>query len=201
MMVDILNSECKDCGRKFGSEESLQQHIKDKHSSYSSRSSSVNRNKKDAQKKYSNVLIYVLILLIVFGGGYGLVKLVSKPVLGAPVGVHWHAYYEVFICGERQAPFPPSPGNTHSHGDGKIHIHPSLPQEALENANVGAFFRNIGGEFDSQHITMPDGRAFKNGDLCGGKTSEVKLIVNGRQNDKFESYTPRDGDVVKVEFG
>lgn len=60
------------------------------------------------------------------------------------VGDHWHASYEVVLCGRPEPQLAYSPGNIHTHGDGVIHIHPATPEEAGSNAHLGRFFASAG---------------------------------------------------------
>jgi hypothetical protein len=117
------------------------------------------------------------------------------------VGDHWHAAYRVVLCGETLPPFPPGPGNVHTHGDGVIHIHPAVSSEAGRNANLVRFFGSAGVDFAADRIVLPDGRAFRNGDRCpDGTPGRIRLLVNGRPLDEIERYVPKDGDEVVVEF-
>ena len=117
------------------------------------------------------------------------------------VGDHWHADYEVIICGNKMPILPYTQGNIHTHGDGKIHIHPQYPYEAGENANLGRFFRSASVTFTDSTIQYPGNRAYTNGDLCSnGKPGKLKLFVNGKEDDKLDKYVPEDLDRIRVEF-
>lgn len=52
----------------------------------------------------------------------------ARSATGAPrSGDHWHATYEITICGQRQPNIPTFSGGVHTHGSGTIHMHPQLP--------------------------------------------------------------------------
>ncbi|MGH7792414.1 MAG: hypothetical protein ACREOB_08890, partial [Thermodesulfobacteriota bacterium] len=87
---------------------------------------------------------YLVILAIIRALGYLLVKM-SQAKKFPKVGDHWHAEYEVIICGMKMPILPYTQGNIHTHGDGRIHIHPEYSYEAGKNANLGRFFSNAGG--------------------------------------------------------
>ena len=118
------------------------------------------------------------------------------------VNEHWHALYDLVLCGERIPKYPASPNlGVHTHGDGIIHSHPGQPDQAGKNANLKRFFTSLGAELRQGFLRLPDGRQLKDGDACpDGKTGTVKLIVNGLENPDFEAYVPQEGDLVKVEF-
>lgn len=130
-----------------------------------------------------------------------LVAAASQPPV-ARVGDHWHASYLIVICGKPVMPFPYTPGNVHTHGDGFIHVHPAAAAEAGRNATLARFFDSAGAEFSKDHITLTRGVTVRNGDRCAdGSVGQVRLIINGRPSRVNERYTPTDGDTVLLEFG
>ncbi len=139
--------------------------------------------------------------LVAVGGGYWLWAQ-GGPHRLPKVGDHWHAAYEVVICGRQQPPLAYSPGNIHTHGDGLIHIHPTTPEEAGRNANLGRFFANSGITVAAGRIRYPDGRAYRDGDPCpDGTRGRLRLLVNGEANASMDRYVPQDGDKLRIEFG
>ena len=115
---------------------------------------------------------------------------------------HWHARYQVIICGVPRPQFPFTRRGIHTHGDGVIHIHPENRSEMGRNANLRRFFESAGAVFARDRIELPDGTRYRNGDRCpDGSTGMLWLLVNGRPSDAYERYVPRDGDTVVVEFG
>lgn len=135
------------------------------------------------------------------GGGYWLWAQGGGPRL-PKMGDHWHAPYEVVLCGKEQPRLAYSPGNIHTHGDGVIHVHPHVAEEGGMNANLGRFFANSKVTFTEGLIRYPDGRTSRDGDPCpDGRTGRLRLLVNGTRNAAMERYVPRDGDRIRVEFG
>ncbi|MEK6853018.1 MAG: hypothetical protein AABX59_04010 [Nanoarchaeota archaeon] len=184
--------ECQFCHNKFSSEDGLKHHQAAKHPQ---------SEEKVKEKKKSNVVKVIIVILILSGAVFGLYRLIGSAQGDLPaVGAHWHAQYEIDICGEKVSQFPYSQGDVHTHGDGIIHIHPQSESTAKENANLGRFMLGTGGAFNSTYLKLPDGREFKNGDLCGTNPAQVRLFVTNRPNMEFEKYVPKDGQVIRIEF-
>lgn len=140
---------------------------------------------------------------------FGAVVVVGVAVVGYAIrsrppyprsGAHWHAPFSVEVCGRALA-FPPSPGNTHTHGDGVIHVHPESDEEG-RRATLATFFQSIGVTLTSDSLTLPDGKRFRNGDRCGGQPGRLRVWVNDREMsvEEFLRYYPQNGDRVRVRF-
>lgn len=131
-----------------------------------------------------------------------LIVLSALPTTGAQVGNHWHARYTIVLCGQPLPALGPTPGGVHSHGDGYIHIHPESAAEAGKNATLGRFFQSAGIEFTPSSIVFPDGRAYRNGDVCPGQTQPgtLRVTVNGKVVDDPVNYILQDGDGIEVRF-
>lgn len=121
--------------------------------------------------------------------------------LNFPLGnIHWHAIPTIEICGE-QKPIPTPIGNTHlgspllhTHEDAKIHIEGTVSNPS--QITLGGFMSNIGLKFNEKQLLDK-----KNGDACAnGQQGKVTLIVNGTENDQFENYVVKDGDLIKMVF-
>lgn len=138
--------------------------------------------------------------LAVAGGAYWLWAQSGRRL--PRVGDHWHAGYEVVLCGKPEPQLAYSPGNIHTHGDGAIHVHPEVRDEGGTNANLSRFFANSKITFSNGALRYPDGRTYRDGDACpDGKPGRLRLLVNGTVNTAMERYVPRDGDRIRVEFG
>lgn len=147
-------------------------------------------------------LPYIGAGLVAMAAIIALVAFLNRSAAGPPrVGDHWHAVYQISICGELQPDLPASPGGVHTHGDGLIHIHPQVAGETGKNANLKRFFGSTGTILTHTSIRLPDGREYKNGDSCpDGQPGTLRLLVNGVENDQFEDYVPQSGDLIRVEF-
>ncbi|MBI4214610.1 hypothetical protein HY546_01315 [archaeon] len=132
---------------------------------------------------------------------------------GGPV--HWHADFEVMVCGEPVDIVDPSglsnlvgSATVHEHGDNRIHIEGVL--ERREQASVGWFFEKIGGHFEEGHLIVPTMHGVvekRDGNLCpNGRAGKLKLFVNGEANGQLGDYVIAPfsnvppGDLLKIVF-
>lgn len=124
---------------------------------------------------------------------------------GARTGDHWHASLSVNVCG---IPFtvPAFPAGIHSHGDGQIHIHPSLGEDAGQNATLGRFLEV---SYDAGalavligRIQLPGEPVYRDGDACpDGNPGKLEVSINGESNPDFLNYLLQDGDRIIIKFG
>ena len=66
----------------------------------------------------------------------------QHPLIGQD---HWHAAYEIIVCGVRQPNAPTWEGGIHTHGDGIIHIDPFTANEEGLGARLTQWFDDGGG--------------------------------------------------------
>lgn len=188
---------CSECGKEFAEEAALKQHLQAKHAGAAPKAPAGEGFKLPPLK-------LILAVVVVAGLALGVAWLASLPKAERLPGYqdHWHAGFEVKICGERQPDFAYSPGGVHTHGDGKIHVHPHAPDELGALANLRKYFQSVNLEVAAGSVKFPDGRSFKDGAACpDGKPGSLKVFVNGQQKVEFLSYVVQDGDFVRVEFG
>jgi hypothetical protein len=116
------------------------------------------------------------------------------------VGDDWYASYAVNICGREVEPFPEFDGGVHTHGDGLIHVHPTVPSEEGEGASLVEFFANAGGVLSEQELQLPGGFPWRDGSVCAsGRPGRLVVVVNeGPLRDDLETYVPQDGDRILV---
>lgn len=162
-------------------------------------------------KQQNGSVVLVLVLVFVGIGVYAFGQYLTAkgygqrpdPLLLLPTqNDHWHADLAVTICGEKQAVVPEGPGEVHSHGDGRIHIHPHTPAAAGAAANLGLFFRTHGGSLSTDALQYPGSdRTWRNGDVCpDGSAGTWTFTVNGNARDDFHRYVAQDGDRVELRF-
>lgn len=115
---------------------------------------------------------------------------------------HWHAIYEVDICGEEQAPIATFTGGIHTHGDGYIHIHPFTEEEEGYGARLVKFFEYAGGDLTNETLLMPgEIRTWRTGLTCpDGRLAFLQVIVNGTPLTDIEQYIPQDNDHILISF-
>jgi hypothetical protein len=118
------------------------------------------------------------------------------------VGKHWHAVYQVLICGERQPNFPTWESGVHTHGDGIIHIHPFQTFEEGDGSRLVKFFEYGNGLLTQTEMRMPGSKeTFRNGDECpDGRPGVLGVTVNGVPLDGWMQYIPADGDQIVITF-
>ncbi len=95
--------------------------------------------------------------------------------------VHWHADFEIWICGEKVVlPDPTGLANRvgteeiHHHGDYRIHLEGVMKER--DDATLGNFFDAIDVPFSNEKIMN-----MNNGYYCpDGKKGSVKMFVNGK---------------------
>jgi hypothetical protein len=147
---------------------------------------------------------YSAITLVVALGVYGIYisredlsqAAADPPAIGKD---HWHAAYGINICGKWHAGLTDAHGDRvgiHSHGDGLIHIHPTSSTSAGKNARLGVFMTEEGVTLTKTSIDLPDAKKLSNGDKCGSKPGELKVVQ--WQTPADETAEPVTGDPNKL---
>lgn len=184
---------CPVCERAFSRPEDLWQHQQAKGHQGASRASRDARSRKGTAWKAAGVLIAV--------AAVGVALLRDRPSLPS-VGSHWHADYAIEICGRTLRRQPPSPGDVHTHGDGRIHVHPASRITAGRAANLAAFFYSLGGRLSDSLLELPGAGMHRNGELCrAGLPGSVRVYVNAQEIRRPARYVPQDGDDILITFG
>jgi hypothetical protein len=145
---------------------------------------------------------------------------------GPTTGVHLHAPYAIYIGGQLQPPIPEvlTPMGVHTHGDGVIHIHPTVPANA-GNARIGNFFGDIGGKLTVTELRIPGAaETYRAGDPIEGRPATLRVlradsgihplgadfsaanaVCNAKPESEFEEVTPsyvvEDGYCIRIIFG
>lgn len=173
------------------------------------------KNKFNEREK--KAIFFVIALLVVAVTGYLVIGSLIVNIISESKGpVHWHADYEIWICGKEVSIVKPKPplnrigtDMLHDHGDNRIHVEGIVIKKDL--VSLGAFFRAIGGKLTEDEIVVPteEGKIHKmNGDLCNGKEGKLYIFVNGKLLPSHEhaSYviSPYErvppGDMIKIVF-
>ena len=182
-------TECKYCGKKFGSEAAMQQHIKHKHED-------VQKEKfpKTGARKIKKIGIYLVAFLILAGIIYGLSVLSSQPKIGSAGSAHLHADIKVYVNGNQidfsQPMYQLQSNLVHFEGgDGDvIHVHAT-------GMTIGYALKTLGINFSPNCISVG------NNNFCNGGTKTLKFYVNGRPNIVFGNYEIRNLDKILVSYG
>ncbi len=142
------------------------------------------------------------VIIVVFG--ILVLLFLTRSATGAPrSGDHWHAPYEISICGQLQPNVPRFGGGVHTHGDGVLHIHPQLPSEEGSGARLVRWFEYGGGRLTQDEMRIAgQSETVRNGDLCDdGSEGVLQVFVNGQSMDSWSRYIPQDGDSIRIVFG
>lgn len=155
-----------------------------------------------------HVIGFLVVAALVGAGVYGIryLKATTPEALYTAAPVHWHAKFEVELCGQKQDFSSYGAGSSHAgspllhtHGDEIVHIEGQVIEK--EDIALGKFFDNINVPFDQDRIMDK-----KNGDECSaGKPGQVKMLVNDKPNNEFRNYIPfatekAEEDRIKIIF-
>lgn len=187
---------CEKCNKKFSTEEALQMHTRAKHTEIKKESKSIS-----PKKKIRNWTITIIILAsIVFGISY---LKPENPEGGdllsinlrdhTNLALHFHPFLEIEVDGENQlVPANIGVSNTgmkiaHTHNnDGEIHVETPTRVDVF----LYHFFQIWGKEFNSECIF----------DHCVDETHELKVFVNGVEDNRYENILLKDGDKIKIVY-
>jgi hypothetical protein len=149
---------------------------------------------REAKKSYFWTSIVIIILIAFAGGIWWLYT--HKPEVYTAGSIHWHAFLDINICGEKRdvrggemtgtmaesAMY--GPHLLHHHNDNTIHIEGQVIKK--EDIQLGKFFDGIDIPFDKDKIMDK-----KNGDLCpDGRPGVLKMYVNDQPRTDFREYVP-----------
>ena len=129
--------------------------------------------------------------------------------------VHWHADYEVWVCGEEVTDWATSgvwydnkvgDPELHTHEDYRMHVEGTLTK--LSEASLHSFFEVSGGQYDDSRVIMPltgnRTRNVPNGDACpNGKPGQWTLYVESgpKLNERSIRIEPLGPDYVIAHEG
>ena len=124
---------------------------------------------------------FPIIIIAVLVAGLGLIfyAATERRAVAEPLTTdHWHAAYNIDICGTVQPADNDFNGQDltgiHTHGDKVVHIHPFLDSAAGQNADLGRFFDTINLEVNDDSIVLPDGTTYQEGEnTCEDEDARV----------------------------
>lgn len=167
-------------------------------------------------EKQKTVFFALIAITAILVTGYMVLLTVQKNTESETGGpVHWHADFEIWICGEKiELEEPTGLDNKmginilHHHNDNRIHIEGTPKKKS--DVKLGNFFAVIGGEFNENTIAVVQKDLTlirrENGNLCNGVPGTVQLYVNGEKNFEFGEHViaaysnvPR-GDFLQIVF-
>ncbi|AJF59948.1 MAG: hypothetical protein J4224_03055 [Candidatus Diapherotrites archaeon] len=170
--------------------------------------------KQDGTKK---IIFAFIVAFIGIPSAYLAFSTVYENIVSETGGpVHWHADYEILVCGE-PLELLESEGienkvgsaEVHGHNDYRIHIEGTLLSE--REASLGNFFRQIGGEMTETSLTVPlkdktIGHWDNDMECPDGKQGKWKMVVNGTETEFNPEYviapysTVPPGDYIEMVF-
>jgi hypothetical protein len=123
--------------------------------------------------------------------------------IGPVIGDHWHATYEIWVCGQRLPHLRLWEGGVHTHDDGFIHSHPIHSSEQGMGASLESWFEYGDGKLTRNSLKIPGtNTTLTNGDLCpDGSSGKVRVSVNGENRDRWSRYIPQHEDHIVIVFG
>jgi hypothetical protein len=63
-------------------------------------------------------------------------------------------------------------------------------------ASLGPFFESLNMSFSQNCLTLNNGSSY-----CSNFNNQIVFLVNGKPNDQFEHYVPKDGDRILISYG
>jgi hypothetical protein len=171
--------------------------------------------KKNMSESGKNVVFWTLSVLVMGSTVFFAGTIVTENLQSQTGGpVHWHADYQVHVCGERVDLIDPKGFSNkvgtplfHEHDDDRIHVEGTVMD--IPDVNLGNYFKVIGGKLANGTLTYPteNGTVTKEpGDTCNGEPASLQVYVNGDRIDNYEDYLyypdpyVPPGDCIIIEF-
>ena len=177
---------CKFCGKKFASENALNQHTQAKH-----------KMKKVKRKmNLKNFIFYLIFFSIAFLLAYSIYFVVTSPLKIGPLGSqHICADFALFINGEQYF-FNDS---YFLDRNPYINIQPpyySVLQMHATNVPLEIFFVSIGWKIDDKCLILHTGEKY-----CNNETHTLKFYVNGERVENISTYIFKNLDKILISYG
>lgn len=147
------------------------------------------------------IISIALITLIILVGGIFVLegfKKQNQEDIVVKDGIHWHPRVLIFIKGEKQElesdigrKGEELPIHTHDedYKEGVIHLEfPGTVKK--DDIRLGRFFEIWGKRFSRDCLF----------EFCNNENSQVRMKVNGQENNEFENYVMRDGDQIEIRY-
>jgi len=133
-----------------------------------------------------------------------------KATMGLLGSAHAHAEFKVYVNGapldfsEYAELHEEAMQNKSAETSSFIHVHEEeAPHKAGEILHMHAsgiplwvFFESIGMEFSKDCLKINADEKF-----CNNESKTLKFYVNGKQNNSFENYAPKDDDKILISYG
>lgn len=178
---------------------------------------------KTATESVKKILFTLIVMPIVLATIYLAGSTVYLNLSSSSKGpVHWHADFEIWDCGKKVDLIDPKglsnrvgTSTFHEHGDNRIHVEGVVSDE--HDANLGNFFKFVGGELHKNHFMIPTTEGAlnrSNGDSCNNQPGTVQVFAYKTHGSEFSQNKLEDppkhilapygnvppGDCLIVEF-
>lgn len=142
--------------------------------------------------KNKNVIIWIIILLILFGITYA-VKISNK--IGPLGSTHEHADFKVYINGQilnfAHPEYMVKNQFVHIEDMNGVIIH-----KHATGITLGYFFKTLGFKFNDECFILDNGEKF-----CNENNKFLKFYVNGIRNYDYDKYEITEGDKYLISYG
>lgn len=159
---------------------------------------------------YSSVVIVSVLVTL-----YLVITTLHLNIISVTKGpVHWHADFEIWVCGKEISLAEPKGLSNkqgvdlmHAHNDNRIHVEGVILDK--RQASLGAFFHAVGGSISNDGLKVPTDEGLevvRNGYTCNEKPAKLYVFVNGNliENPPLYEIAPYEkvppGDRVKFIF-
>ncbi len=166
-------------------------------------------NKKRMNNTYKKIAFACFVVLVSMTTLYLLMHTLFTNIISETKGpVHWHADFEIIICGEKQLLLESTgisnkvgTATLHHHNDYRIHVEGTLL--SLQDASLGRFFESIGGVLTDTYIGIPQKNEttlyWHNGDHCpDGSTGTLSMYV--QKGTSVTAVSDIDGYIISPEI-
>jgi|GEM_PF-606645 hypothetical protein len=153
----------------------------------------VEKQKRRKKLKYGSIATLSIVLLA--GTAFTVAENLEalSPESNASVGVgspvHWHADYDITVCGDERVPTG-GPKLAHTHGEKEFHL--EGVRRSREEATLDWVLDNLGANFSNSSIYGESS--------CNGQPANLTVIANGETIENPEDYIIRDGDSIDIDL-
>ncbi|MBI3412967.1 MAG: C2H2-type zinc finger protein [Candidatus Aenigmarchaeota archaeon] len=187
--------KCPDCGKNFDSAEALNQHKEAKHTTEIKAEEQKN-NARSFNFDKTKAVLYALILIAGVAAAYAIMSSLSTgPRIGSVGSTHEHVDFKIYIEGKpidfSQQKYQVAAQYVHVEGGvgGVVHKHAT-------GVTFRDFLKTVNMDMESKCF-----KSDNNKNYCDENGETLKFYLNGKLNDKFESYELRDLDKVLISYG
>ncbi|QKQ98370.1 hypothetical protein GKQ38_02475 [Candidatus Nanohaloarchaea archaeon] len=202
-----MPEDCDYCEKEFEKEKrKLQHELKDHEEEMSSHDkdgkqrklNKLNEKEQTAKHKRNRKIVYGGIAAMVLAGlvvggfqAYQFSKSLQPekiPDKGIGVPVHWHANYQLIVCGESRV-LQGGGIKAHTHGTTTFHLE---GVRTKEQATLDWIVDNLGGQLKKDSVMGQTS--------CNGEPANLTVKANGEKLENPLSYIPRDGDNIVIKL-